>query len=102
MSADRDTEPTPMLFRVWRDSLIALMPYEPADTDPRTCMSYQTIGQHGAADPLGIVQDSRPATPAEREPLLTELHSMGYLPDPLEHLPADAPAERRRRLEARE
>jgi hypothetical protein len=73
---------TRVQFRTWRKEgdTIALF----VDTigqarvgDPYSLMSYQHIGQHGAADP-GIIRDTRPATDAERDELWAELVSIGY------------------------
>jgi len=41
----------PVIFRrYYAGPLIALFPTEPADYSGRYVMSYQSIGQHGAAD----------------------------------------------------
>ena len=74
---------TLVIFRVWRNGygksdVIALFPTIPADADSRFCLSYEHIGQHGAAEPLGVVQATRPATKREAQPLLRELRKIGY------------------------
>jgi hypothetical protein len=61
-----------------KEELIALFPEIKADFDPDNCMSYQTIGQHGAANYEYIMQNSRNATPEEYKYLLNELIDIGY------------------------
>ncbi len=68
---------TTVIFRYWQKSIIALFPTIEADPHGN-CLSYQHIGQHGAADYTGIVTNSRPATKDEYTPLLAELQSIGY------------------------
>jgi hypothetical protein len=81
---DHDTlEPfVDVVFRVFTGKdggdVIALFPGLPGTNDPATCNSYQTIGQHGSADPAGVVRGSRPATPTERHRLERELTAIGY------------------------
>ena len=73
---------TPVIFRKWPASeggeVIALFPTELGDTSPFTSSSYQTTGQHGSADPVGVIQRTKRATPAEYAPLLRELEGIGY------------------------
>lgn len=80
-----DTYQTRVVFRMWnggekgkaKKHLIALFP----DIDeywPGYVLSYEHIGQHGAADYNQIIMDSRPATPAEYADLAAELASIGY------------------------
>ena len=67
-----------VIFRYWLDDILALFPYLVGDPDPSTCMSYQHVGQHGAAAFNAMLDDSRPATPEEYADLQTELESMEY------------------------
>ena len=72
---------TKVIFRIWRDktaSCIALFPAEAAEVgNPYVCLSYEHIGQHGAASP-GIVARTRPAKPQEYRDLAQELTKRGY------------------------
>jgi len=73
---------TPVIFRKWPEreggDVIALFPTLAGDMSPYTCMSYQHIGQHGAADPVGVIKRTEPAESAEYTDLLEELKSIGY------------------------
>lgn len=73
------TEKTKVVFRVFKDdgSLVALFPNEIADPH-NNIMSYQHIGQHGAADYSYCIQKSRPARPEEYADLVRELQGIGY------------------------
>jgi len=69
---------TKVIFRTWINGgdTIAIFPEIPAGD--WTCESYQHIGQHGGCS-IGLSHAStRPATEREIEPLLTELHLIGY------------------------
>jgi hypothetical protein len=69
----------PVIFRKWRGGqIIALFPTVPANLDGFTCQSYQHVGQHGAADPYGLIRETKSATPKEYKELLGELHQIGY------------------------
>ena len=68
---------TPVVFRKWNDSIIALFPYE-IENNKGSISSYQQIGQHGAADYSGIMENSSPATEAEYSELKKELESYPY------------------------
>lgn len=68
---------TQIIFRYWRKDVIALFPYEIADMKGN-CLSYQHVGQHGAANYSAIVYESRPATQAELANLKEELERLGY------------------------
>ncbi|MCY2987535.1 MAG: hypothetical protein NTY19_06685 [Planctomycetota bacterium] len=50
-----------VVFRRWRDSgdIIALFSELPADRHGRYADSYEHIGQHGAADYLGVIPSIR-------------------------------------------
>ncbi len=73
---------TPVIFRKWPKSeggdIIALFPAEPGTDDPYTCSSYEHVGQHGSADPVGLIGRTTAATPAEYADLKKELRSVGY------------------------
>jgi hypothetical protein len=70
---------TKVIFRRFKDdgSIIALFPDEIADMN-NNCMSYQHIGQHGAADYNYCIKKTIAATPLEYEPLKRELKTIGY------------------------
>lgn len=76
------TSGTPVMFRKWSKaeggSIIALFPTILGTNDPYTCSSYEHIGQHGSAEPVGLIQRTTKATPAEYKDLMKELHSIGY------------------------
>ena len=97
------TKSTPVIFRTWpkgpRSAVIALFPCEAASVgQPWLCSSYEHIGQHGAADPHGVVADTRPATPAEWCPLARELRRIGYRLRVLRRVPRNAYDLRRAQL----
>ena len=56
-----------VVFRRWRDTgdAVALFPEIPADIRGQYCSSYEHIGQHGAADYYGVIQDTTPVGPRE-------------------------------------
>jgi hypothetical protein len=70
---------TEVIFRKYKNGnkeIIALFPYV-CETRFGTCESYMHIGQHGTADYLGVMQDTKPATPAEYADLKAELENYG-------------------------
>lgn len=78
---------TPVIFRKWKPrkefdeeggDIIALFPADPGTNDPYTCSSYEHIGQHGSADPQGVMQATVPAKPSEYADLKAELEGIGY------------------------
>ena len=71
---------TSVIFRTFRKGgdVIALFPYVPADDRGWFCMSYQSIGQHGAATPNLMREATRPAHELEIAPLREELGRIGY------------------------
>lgn len=78
----KTTDKTRVIFRKFPDGdTIALFPSIPGDMNPGvTCLSYQHVGQHGAAC-VNLTSDyTTPATPEEYAPLLAELRSLGYSP----------------------
>ena len=72
----------PVVLRVWRDGagVFALFPTLPSDEYGRYCDAYAHIGQHSRADYWLCVRASRPATAAQRAPLVRELERIGYRP----------------------
>ena len=70
--------PTKVIFRWWRDGVIAIFIEEPGTNDVSTCDSYQHIGQHGSCSPHWVIQDSRSATEEEYADLKRELESEPY------------------------
>ena len=78
-----DSAPTPTVFRMFPDGdIIALFPTIPADLNGH-CLSYQHVGQHGAADYGHVIANSRPARPAECADLVGELIGIGYAVRPV-------------------
>lgn len=79
------TERTKVIFRTWPKSkggdVIALFPAIAGSVGkPRTCSSYQHVGQHGAAT-LDLCRTLRLATPAQYKDLASELRCLGYVLD---------------------
>lgn len=74
---EKDQLVTPVIFRWWKNEVIALFPADPG-TSEYDCMSYMHVGQHSAADDRMIIRESRPATAAEYADLKAELESIGY------------------------
>lgn len=70
---------TIVVFRKFKDQgdIVALFPYEPWSGNG-DCASYQTIGQHGAADYTGCIKGSVPANESEYSSLKRELEQIGY------------------------
>jgi hypothetical protein len=76
---------TKVIFRMFKnpydknDDVIALFPELPGDTNPYvTCLSYQHIGQHGAACVNLTGRYTKPAREDQYKDLLAELVSIGY------------------------
>ena len=73
------TEPTAVIFRVWRDTgdTLALFPH--IDAGRGLCSSFEHVGQHGGADYSGCIRQTRPALPGEYAGLKAELEARGYV-----------------------
>ena len=70
---------TKVVFRCWKDGdVLALFPELLADNHGQLCDSYEHVGQHGAADYHGCLQQTRPAKPKEYVALEMELKQIGY------------------------
>ena len=75
------TKDEKVIFRKYPDGdIIALFPEIAAKNDRGyTCQSYMRVGQHGAADPLTVVPQTKIANQEEYQPLFDELTNMvGY------------------------
>ena len=73
----------PTIFRMYPGGdVIALFPAIPADLQGN-CLSYQHVGQHGAADPGHVTSHTRPATPDEYRDPMAELTGIGYMVRPV-------------------
>lgn len=72
-----DEPPTIVVFRRWRDGgIIALFPEIPATNSYYDMLSYEHVGQHGAA--RDIVSETTLATPKQYADLKRELEGRGY------------------------
>ncbi len=74
-----------VVFRRWKDTgdIIALFPEIPADNQGWYCVSYEHIGQHGAADYQGVLEHTTSASPQEYARLARELTLLGYNLQPI-------------------
>lgn len=76
---EKDTFKTPVVFRKFKEGdIIALFPMEKYNDTSGLIMSYQRIGQHGAADYSCIIMKTLPAKEPEYSGLCHELESLGY------------------------
>ena len=78
---DETVEVVKVIFRKFKDGgdIIAIFPEIPATLNAAECESYQTVGQHGACAPDGLIREATvPATPDEYQALKEELESIGY------------------------
>lgn len=73
-------QPTKVIFRkfIKGGDVIALFPELAGDMKPDTCMSYQHVGQHGAASVRLMCDGTIPAKREEWRPLAQELRRIGY------------------------
>lgn len=82
MTFVQDADKTPVIFRKYPNirggEVIALFPAELGTYDPRLCSSFVHVGQHGSADPLACIDNTRPAREAEYADLRKELESAPY------------------------
>ena len=88
-----DSQPVKVIFRKWKSNgeIIALFPEIPHDVNGVYSESYQHIGQHGAADPQGVVSIyTNPAIPEEYADLKRELEQIGYVLRVCNRIPCDA------------
>ena len=70
----------PVCFRAYRDNgeIIAIFPTMPESYNAYMCRTYEHFGQHGAADPLHMVEITTPAQEEQYTDLHRELISIGY------------------------
>lgn len=74
----KDKEITKVIFRKFNDGdVVALFPEVQYSEDKGLCMSYQYIGQHGAAD-YSLMYSTKPAKQEEYKDLYDELTGLGY------------------------
>ena len=80
VTAERDEHITKVIFRKDKDGdVIAFFPEEGYRYDsPHLMMSYQHVGQHGAASIYYYYKDTVPAAPEDYADLLSELTRIGY------------------------
>lgn len=93
---------TAVVFRTFKQGgdVLALFPLEPGTNNPADCLSYQRIGQHGAASPeLTRDGSTRPSTPEEICDLACELRGLGYKLRGLNRIPRNAYQVRKSKLE---
>jgi hypothetical protein len=93
MTNTPQTSQTLVIFRKFAEGdVIALFPYDPVTSDPYMCDSYMRYGQHGSADPQGLIHVTKPATETEYAELKTELESAPYKYNlrVVKRLPSDA------------
>jgi hypothetical protein len=81
-------DPTPVLviYRRWKSdprSIIAIFPELPGTNDHHTCMTYETVGQHGHGHFRSMIRRTVPTTPREYAALRGELERIGYRPYPI-------------------
>lgn len=74
-----DNETELVIFRVYPDEeVIALFPLIAVDTLGGNCQSYMRVGQHGAANPQVVINQTKLATPNQYKDLYKELEKIGY------------------------
>jgi len=76
-----DKEHEPVVFRVWNKGgeVLALFPRIPADVHGLFCLSYERVGEHGAASVPVVIPRTRPAHESEYADLLRYLQEKrGY------------------------
>ena len=74
-----DAHKTKVIFRKYQDgAVVALFPELAGTYDKYTCLAYESVGQHGAADITGVIQDTKPASMSQYLLLYKELESIGY------------------------
>lgn len=74
------SEKTIVIFRKFRKNgdIIAIFPEIPVNQNFANCLSYQKIGQHGAASWPSLQSVTIPANPCEFATLREELQKIGY------------------------
>lgn len=78
----KPVQPTATIFRRYPDgNVVALFPGLPANYSGSECVSYSTVGQHGAAHVPVVMNETLAASPDEYRDLLIELTQLGYVID---------------------
>lgn len=92
---------TKVLFRMFKGEVLALFPADAGNVgEPWNCSSYAHVGQHSGANCLGVIQDSRPAKPAEYRELAAELRRIGYQLQIVKRCTAADAESRRKQMES--
>ena len=87
IKTDPDKLDVDVVFRRYPDGdIVALFPYLVANNYFGYCLSYQRVGQHGAADYTHCIQITKPATSSEYGNLLKELSAIGYNVKPINRI----------------
>lgn len=76
--ATKSTEVTRVVFRMWIGTRNCFALFPDMNEGNGLCGSYEHVGQHGGASYQGCMARSRPAKPAEYDPLRRELEERGY------------------------
>jgi len=67
---------TPVIFRKFKDEILAVFPYDVERSGSCTC--YAHIGQHSSCDYDHVINTSKLAKEEDFKDLLSELKSIGY------------------------
>jgi len=94
-----DKHKTEVIFRKWKDDVIAIFPGLLTSQNLHYCESYQHIGQHGACDPYHLMLVTKPAKPEEYRALYFELTQFGYNLEVIKRLQTRHREERKRQLD---
>jgi hypothetical protein len=76
MKQPRDRTRT--VFRKFKDGAVIALFVDIPESTPGSCLSYMHVGQHGAADYLGVMLTTKAATSEEKRQLWDELLAIGY------------------------
>jgi len=89
-------EKTKVVFRKWNNgNVIALFPEVPHDQYGHYCLSYEHVGQHGAASPDTLTLLTTKPRPEEYAELKAELERIGYILEVRSRITSQMHAKRR-------
>ena len=92
-------DPEIVVFRAWRSGdhdVIAIFPTMAADYTGNLCGCFEHTGEHSAAWPWGIMQQTRPAQPNAYAELKHELEQRGYVLDVRKRITCEMQSKRQR------